>query len=187
MIWSWCHCECFISFHVIGKSHVNVIWCHMMAFNRICPGHCKLRKTHKWWHASDFFLHFRTGCFGVLRLSNDIYSCWHDFYSIYRFVPRKLRGFVSWFYHWRHQLRTKQRDYINTYYHTSHTQKKYVEQINMLFFVQQKNKNPTCSPGDSCSRILSNSLKWPDSTRRSACEGELTEGRHDGCTGRPCA
>ena len=124
MMWSWCHCECFISFHVIGKSHVNVIWCHMMAFNRICPGHCKLRKTHKWWHASDFFLHFRTGCFGVLRLSNDINSCWHDFYSIYRFVPRKLRGFVPWFYHWRHQLRTKQRDYINTYYHTSHTQKK---------------------------------------------------------------
>lgn len=103
-----------------------------MAFNRICPGHCKLRKTHKWWHASDFFLHFRTGCFGVLRLSNDINSCWHDFYSIYRFVPRKLRGFVPWFYHWRHQLRTKQRDYINTYYHTSHTQKKICSKKNML-------------------------------------------------------
>ena len=54
--------------------------------------------------------------------------------------------------------------------------------ISICFFSNKQ--KTTCSPGDSCSRILSNSLKWPDSTRRSACQGELTEGSHDGCAQR---
>lgn len=167
-------------FHIIScdfMSHVNVIWCHMMSYDRICPGHFKLRKTTNDDTHQTFF-----GTSELVALEfQDSQMTYIPVGMISTPSTDLLRGFVPWFYHWRYQLRTKQRDYIDTYHHTP---KKYVKHIN-TFFVQQKT-SPTFSPGDSCSRILSNSLKWPDSTRRSACEGELTEGSHDGCTGRPC-
>lgn len=158
MIWSWyghmmslwylyCHIiSCDFMSHVI-LSVLNVIWCHMMWCDRICPGHCKLL-YHKW-HASDFALqNWLLWRFKTLK--------WHTFllawFLQHLFADLYLASCVdlTWFYHWRHRTWQNREITLIIHWYTSSHQKKNILKVPICFFPAKKKRHfhqVTAAPG----------------------------------------